>query len=719
MGDGETTHHQAAGQGSRESPPTPGGAPAAAHPGPRRLADSLSFRVNLLLGISALVLLTGAALILIAGRSARATTSALAGDLFRETSDHAVTHARDFLGGAVPVIQSVARLGDGALAFDDSDRLARQLVAILPANPNVSWLSYSDHAGTFTGAYRTQAGGLRVNQSRIVDGRTRLVEHDVLPGGKWVLHRRNDDSGYDPRTRPFYREAHATGRLVWLPPYVFFDKGVPGVTCAEPVYDAERRLRGVLTADFDLNTLSKFVAELSVSENSQFFVFTDDGTLLAHPATRVVVSTGHGSDGRLLALKDVRDPLVDAYRRSLPPGAIDVGAGRRFHLFRFRHDGSQYLASATAFRVGDESDPRAQVWLVGALAPEADFLSGVRRGQRVALGVAAAAVLVAVLLAMLLAARVSGPVTGLVNFMGRVGAGALDSRIDIGGSREFRQLSAALNRMIEDLRDRLRMRHSLGVAMEVQQRLLPQRPPRVPGLDLAGHSTYCDETGGDYYDYLVLDQPRPRGVLVALGDVMGHGVSAALVMAGTRAVLRTRANVDGNLAKMSATLNTLLCEDLGGERFMTMHLSFIDLEARVYRWCSAGHDPALIWDPRRKAFDVIDAGDLPLGVVEDTTYNEASYELGGGEVIVVGTDGIWETVNARGEQFGKERLKDAVHDAVDRPAAAIVDEIVRRLNAFRGACRREDDVTLVVMKVEPFPVAGEGRVRGGGRETEV
>jgi sigma-B regulation protein RsbU (phosphoserine phosphatase) len=183
---------------------------------------------------------------------------------------------------------------------------------------------------------------------------------------------------------------------------------------------------------------------------------------------------------------------------------------------------------------------------------------------------------------------------------------------------------------------------------------------------------------------------------------MGHGVSAALVMAGTRAVLRTRATIDGNLAKMTATLNRLLCDDLGGERFMTMHLSYIDLDARAYRWCSAGHDPALIWDPRRRVFDQIDAGDLPLGVVEDTSYNEASYELGGGEVIVIGTDGIWETCNAAGEQFGKQRLRDAVHAVIDRPASAIVDEIVRQLNEFRGAGRREDDVTLVVARILPF-----------------
>src|SRR4051794_24485968 len=104
----------------------------------RRLADRFSFRANLLAGIGALVVLTGAATTLIAGRSYRAATSSLAGGLFRETSEHAVTHARAFVERAGPLVESLARLGDDSLALGDSDRLARQLAAVLPANPGIS-----------------------------------------------------------------------------------------------------------------------------------------------------------------------------------------------------------------------------------------------------------------------------------------------------------------------------------------------------------------------------------------------------------------------------------------------------------------------------------------------------------------------------------------------------------------------------------------------------
>src|SRR5262249_44374376 len=270
---------------------------------------------------------------------------------------------------------------------------------------------------------------------------------------------------------------------------------------------------------------------------------------------------------KLLTLADAGDPLVDAYRATLRPDHLRPADGEGFHFFEFRHDGSDYLGSTSAFRIGDDL-----VWVVGVAAPKSDFVGDVWRTQALALAAAGAAVLAAVALAFVLASTVSRPVRSLIGFMTRVGGGALEARAECGGSREFRHLADALNRMIADLRDRLRLRPSLGVAMEVQQRLLPAGPPQVRGLDVAGHSTYCDETGGDYYDFLVLDKAAPHAVLVALGDVMGHGVAAALVMAGVRAVLRDRAVAAGGLAELMGRLNRVIAADHHGGRFMTRHL---------------------------------------------------------------------------------------------------------------------------------------------------
>jgi sigma-B regulation protein RsbU (phosphoserine phosphatase) len=640
-----------------------------------------------------LVLLTGTVVLWLAHRSARASTEALTGSVFREVSGRAATHTRGFVLRAAPVVESLGQLADKGLAVDDPERLPPQLLAVLKANPGLSWVSYSDESGSFTGAYRAPEGGTLIKHTHIVNGKTKVVEYDTLPDGTRKILTSDDASTYDPRKRPFYLGAKQAGRLVWLPPYVFYWQWVPGITCAVPVKDARGKLRGVLTADFDLNALSKFISGLSVSEHSRVFLFTSDEVLLAHPGRRGV--SGEGENAKLLTLADAGDPLVDAYRAHLKPEHLTASDGEAFHRFAFRQDGTDYLGSATTFRVGEDL-----VWVVGVIAPKADFVGDVWRTQAFALAAAAVAVLAAVALAFALASAVSRPVQSLVGFMQRVGGGDLEAKAEFGGSGEFRQLADALNRMIGDLRDRLRLLHSLGVAMEVQRRLLPARAPKVRGFDVAGHSTYCDETGGDYFDFLVLDKAAPDQVLVALGDVMGHGVAAALVMAGVRAVLRDRAVAAGDLAELMSRLNNFISADHGGDRFMTMHLSVLDARTKAMRWVSAGHDPVIVFDPADGHFTEVGEGDLPLGVMDDTEYSErTSPPLRPGQVLFIGTDGVWEMPSAKGEQYGKVRLREVIRECAARSADEIVRAVRERLTAFRGDVKSVDDVTFVVVKV--------------------
>jgi serine phosphatase RsbU (regulator of sigma subunit) len=645
-----------------------------------------------MIGVCGLVLATGAAVIWLAHRSARSSTEWLARSLFQEASGHAATQSRAYVLRAAPLAQSLVQLATDGLRLDESDRLAAQLLAVLQANEGLSWISYGDESGNFTGAYRPVEGGLRINQSRIADGRTRLIEHDVSADGSWTLFREQPDSGYDPRNRPFYRKARELGHLVWLPPYIFYNQGVPGVSCAAPIFTTERRLRGVLSIDFDLKALSGFVDAVSLSEHSQVFLFTADDVLLAHPAWRSIEPNTNRAESQLTKLAESGDPLVEALWRHRQAQSANSTAA--FDFFEFQIDDVDYFASTTPFQVGDEL-----TWIVGAVAPKADFLASVWHSQALSLAIGAVALVVAVLLAALMARRVSGPVLALIGFMQRVGDGDLQAQADFSGSREFRQLSQALNRMIADLRDRLRLRHSLDIAMSVQQRLLPQQPPRPRGLDVAGHSTYCDETGGDYYDFLILDESEPECVLVALGDVMGHGVAAALVMAGARAVLRDRAQSSGSLAELMGRLNRLLAADLAGTRFMTMYLGTLSSRDGMLQWVSAGHDPAIVYDPVSETFEEIDGGELPLGVMDDTEYVERAYgPLRSGQVILIGTDGIWEMPNANGEHFGKPRLREVIRSAALQSAGQIVEAVLARLADFRGDCKQTDDVTFVVIK---------------------
>src|SRR6516165_5394168 len=303
----------------------------------------LSFRAKLVIGVCGLVLLTGVAVTWLAHRSALQSTEVLTDTVFREASAHAVDETRAFLERATPVVEALRRFGVDNLALTDADKLARQLLVFLQSNPGLSWVSVSDESGTFTGAYRVE-GRVRIRQTRIVDGKTPTIEYDVLPDDTWRQAGPEYDSAYDPRVRPWYTKTKAAGRLVWLEPYIFYDQGIPGISCAAPLQDRMGQFRGVVTADFDLNALSAFVARVSVSPNSRFFLYTADETLLAHPTRRVVSPERQKATGKLLTLADTEDPLVDAFRGRVSGDALPTASSESFQRFHFDHGGTGYLA---------------------------------------------------------------------------------------------------------------------------------------------------------------------------------------------------------------------------------------------------------------------------------------------------------------------------------------------------------------------------------------
>ncbi len=462
-----------------------------------------------------------------------------------------------------------------------------------------------------------------------------------------------------------------------------------------PVNNAYGKLRGVFSVEFDLNALSEFVQSLTISQHSRVFLFTPDQILLAHPNLRDFQGSGVKGAGRLLTLADTSDPLVDAFRQHLSPELLHSGGSDEFHFFQFSHDGVGYMASTTVFPIGD-----GQSWVVGAIAPQSDFLSAVWRTRWLGLGAAGAALCLAAVFAAVLSRRISKPVDSLIAFMQRVGAGDLEARADFRGGHEFRQLSDALNRMITDLRERMQLRHSLQIAMEVQRSLLPESDPISSHFDVAGRSKYCDQTGGDYYDFIDVASVSPSSLLIAVGDVMGHGIAAALVMATARAALRTSIQREHRLADLMTRTNQVLAADNRHQRFMTLLLLMIEARTRTVTWASGGHDPAIVYQPDTDSFRKLDGADMPLGIAEGVEFQEfTSGPLPANSVIAIATDGVWEMFNEQEQQYGKDRLEAIVRKNHARPAAEIAAALDADLASFRGMRSPDDDVTFVIIRL--------------------
>ena len=218
---------------------------------------------------------------------------------------------------------------------------------------------------------------------------------------------------------------------------------------------------------------------------------------------------------------------------------------------------------------------------------------------------------------------------------------------------------------------------------------------------MAGSCLFCDATGGDYFDYIPLTRGRKQLVAVVVADVSGHGVSAALTMAGIRAQLHSRITLPGSAGDILAHLNGQLSvdsEETG--QFITLFYLEIDLQTRHLSWIRAGHDPAFLYDPGTDTFEALAGRGLPLGVDADCAYLLQHKQARDGQVLLLVTDGIAETRNTAGEMYGRERFQAAVRLGIPHNAESIRDTVLYDLAAFRGTAPQEDDVTLVVVKFE-------------------
>jgi phosphoserine phosphatase RsbU/P len=243
---------------------------------------------------------------------------------------------------------------------------------------------------------------------------------------------------------------------------------------------------------------------------------------------------------------------------------------------------------------------------------------------------------------------------------------------------------------------------ALALAGEVQKSLLPQDKPRVQGLDIAGRNVSCDEIGGDYFDFLWRRDSKKGAFGVVVGDISGHGVDSALLMTTARAFLRMRASQPGSISEIITAMNRHLAQDvLDTGRFMTLFYLSIDAEKKRLDWVRAGHDPALIYDPDQQTFEELKGNGVALGVNEGFDYEENHHEgLKNGQIIAVGTDGIWEAFNGESEMFGKERLRKIISEKAAAGAGDILNAVYNELNHFTRGQKTEDDITLVIIKVD-------------------
>jgi len=309
--------------------------------------------------------------------------------------------------------------------------------------------------------------------------------------------------------------------------------------------------------------------------------------------------------------------------------------------------------------------------------------------------------IIGIFLTMLLARNLSIPFKEIVQTLRWVRNGRFDKKVQVTTNDEIGYTGDVINEMTEGLKERERLQQSLDIAMEVQQNLLPGQDPEIEGLDIAGTSIYCEETGGDYYDYLMTAENGRKKICVVVGDVADHGIPSALLMTTARAFLRQRTSRSGELDQVVSDVNQQLCRDVEDSgRFMTLFICEIDRSNQIIHWVNAGHDPAMIYDRESGRFEELTGNALPLGVSETAAYQKSDKALIPGQIIMIGTDGIWEAQSPQGDMFGKERFKNIIRENAGQPAKDIIEAVIKTVDRFCHPLEKTDDVTLVVIKIE-------------------
>jgi phosphoserine phosphatase RsbU/P len=306
---------------------------------------------------------------------------------------------------------------------------------------------------------------------------------------------------------------------------------------------------------------------------------------------------------------------------------------------------------------------------------------------------------------MVLTRQITKAVNELYRATQYVQAGDLSHRVRIERrdqlgvlGESFNQMTGSISGLIEEQKQRQRLENEISIAREVQDQLFPRTLPHVPGVEIEAICKAARAVSGDYYDFIQLS---PTHLAIAIADISGKGISAALLMASLQAALRSQVLVDGSehmsTAELVSRLNKHLVRNTGDDRFATFFIAVYDSATRSLRYTNAGHLPSFLICKDSALH--LDKGGMVLGVVEDYSYEEGFVVVAPDSLLVGYSDGLVEPENVYGEEFGIRRLQQAAVQVQGAAPQVVAESLMTAAEEWAGTPEQADDMTVIVARL--------------------
>lgn len=494
----------------------------------------------------------------------------------------------------------------------------------------------------------------------------------------------------------WYQIPKELDRAVWSNPY--YDEGGGNImmaTYSVPLhasFDGKRKVVGIVTADISLSWLQDIVSSIKIANTGYGFLISKDGRIITYPDKKFVMNE---------TIFDIAEAANDLKLRGIGKRMINGESG--FVLSRNILTGkSCWLAYAPLPATG---------WSLGVVFPQDELMADIIKLNGVVLFIGIAGFLFLLIIIIMISRSITMPIRTLHKATKDIAKGNLGFELphikrgnEVGELAEsFLYMRGALKQYIKELTEtttaKERIESELRIAHDIQLSLVPKIFPPYPDrteFDIYAALEPAKEVGGDFYDFFFVDDTH---FCVVIGDVVGKGVPAALLMAVVKTLIKTYAIETKNPSLTLTKVNKEIYTDSASCMFVSIFIGIFDIGTGKFLYSNAGHNPPVSIKKGEDPIYVGNADAIAVGLDENTIYQDGTILLSKGDMLCMYTDGVTEALDEKKEQFSEERLLSVLKDTKSGHLKNIVGGILKNIRSFAGRHAQSDDITVLLLKI--------------------